>query len=303
MCYSMAKQGPCVTRWVFTLNNYTDENVNTLKEKLCESQVNYLIVGKEVGEKGTPHLQGCVNMKKKRRLTAMKKLIPGAHFEPAKGTDKQNKDYCSKEKVLIEIGQPQSQGKRNDLESALAVVKAAKGDLKSLDKDHAVVFAKYARGIRDCIATFGWDKDLERDWKTEVTVITGPPACGKSMLAKKLANGKDVYFKPPNHKWWTKYRQQEVVIINEFYGWIPHCEMLVLCDRDPTTVETKGGHVEFNAKHVIITSNAELWKWYAFDKFDPVALMRRVTSYLVWKDGDFVELSTLPFYCEYKYNY
>ena len=31
----------------------------------------------------------------------------------------------------------------------------------------------------------------------------------------------DAYWKPPNSKWWDNYAQEDVVIIDEFYGWLP----------------------------------------------------------------------------------
>jgi len=39
---------------VFTLNNYTDDEYNNL---LNHKEFKYVIIGKEIGEKGTPHLQ------------------------------------------------------------------------------------------------------------------------------------------------------------------------------------------------------------------------------------------------------
>ena len=66
----------------------------------------YLIYGREVGDEGTPHLQGYVQLKKITRLTGMKKLHPTAHWEVAKGTEEQNRTYCSKEGDFQEFGTP-----------------------------------------------------------------------------------------------------------------------------------------------------------------------------------------------------
>ncbi|RXN35108.1 replication associated [Labeo rohita] len=55
------------------------------------------VLGQEVGESGTPYLQGFVNLKTKRCLSMMKNwLSPRAHFEAVKGTDLQNDEYCTK---------------------------------------------------------------------------------------------------------------------------------------------------------------------------------------------------------------
>lgn len=63
-----------------------------------------IVVGKEVGESGTAHLQGFIKFKEMKRLSAVKKLLPRAHWEAAKGSDQQNLDYCSKEQVFIKRG-------------------------------------------------------------------------------------------------------------------------------------------------------------------------------------------------------
>lgn len=79
--------------WCFTLNNYEQNDIDTLTLHFegCE-----YIIGKEVGENGTPHLQGYVWFKSARSFKAMKKMIPNAHLEKAKGHKKSNYNYCSK---------------------------------------------------------------------------------------------------------------------------------------------------------------------------------------------------------------
>lgn len=85
---------PC-KRWAFTLNNYTKEQEEKLYKNLVLLDTNY-IYGFEVGENGTPHLQGYVEFKKKTRpIEAIK--IKEIHWEKCKGNRKQNIDYCSKD--------------------------------------------------------------------------------------------------------------------------------------------------------------------------------------------------------------
>lgn len=64
----------------------------------------YLIIGKEVGENGTPHLQGFAIMHKKTTLVGMKKIFPRAHLEVAKFGNKTNKNYCAKDGKFQEWG-------------------------------------------------------------------------------------------------------------------------------------------------------------------------------------------------------
>ncbi len=53
--------------WVFTVNNYPNEEYDGLMAKydVENVQIRYIVVGKEVGESGTPHLQRFIQMKAK----------------------------------------------------------------------------------------------------------------------------------------------------------------------------------------------------------------------------------------------
>ena len=71
----------------------------------------------------------------------------------------------------------------------------------------------------------------------------------------------------------------EVVIIDEFYGWLPFDLLLRVCDRYPLLVETKGGQTQFVAKVIVITSNSLPSNWYKSAYFP--SLVRRVTKWHV----------------------
>lgn len=95
---------PCI-RWCFTLNNYTNDEISSIVP-LINNNCKYAIVGREVGESGTPHLQGYIEFKNKKRPLSVfsNKRI---HWEKAKGDRQQNYDYCSKSNdLLITIGVP-----------------------------------------------------------------------------------------------------------------------------------------------------------------------------------------------------
>lgn len=90
--------------WCFTLNNYTDEEFETMKEYGHTNTVRF-VIGKEVGSKtGTPHLQGYFYHKNSQTLLRMKKLNKRAHWEQAKGSPEQNFKYCSKDGIIESKG-------------------------------------------------------------------------------------------------------------------------------------------------------------------------------------------------------
>ncbi len=79
----------------FTLNNYTEDDFTQLLSTFHDMKY---IIGKEVGESGTPHLQGYVEFGRQYSFKQVKELIgERAHIEKPKGTRKQNVKYCSKE--------------------------------------------------------------------------------------------------------------------------------------------------------------------------------------------------------------
>jgi hypothetical protein len=51
-------RGRSAARWVFTINNYCQEDEEKMLDLFQNSAVLSMCIGKEVGEQGTPHLQG-----------------------------------------------------------------------------------------------------------------------------------------------------------------------------------------------------------------------------------------------------
>lgn len=84
-------------RWCFTLNNPTEQEESMLQGMVSSGQANYLVFGRERGAEGTAHLQGYVEVPKKRTLSSMKSLLPRAHLEISRGSKESNRDYCTKE--------------------------------------------------------------------------------------------------------------------------------------------------------------------------------------------------------------
>jgi len=97
--------------WSFTINNYTQDDLERLERlgnmagNQMNSVVHYLIVGREVGEEGTPHLQCYIQFVKKIRLSQVKAHVgTRAHCEVSIGNASQNQVYCMKENNFHEFG-------------------------------------------------------------------------------------------------------------------------------------------------------------------------------------------------------
>lgn len=148
-------QGSRAKRWVFTLNNYTQDDIDYI-EGCCyeEEYFEYLVYGKEVGANGTPHLQGFFVLNDKKRLTWLKtNFSDTAHFEIAKGTNEQASDYCKKvnqnppcdpNEEVFEYGElPYEAGARTDLSEFRESVDSGIRDHLTLMRLHDSVWARH----------------------------------------------------------------------------------------------------------------------------------------------------------------
>lgn len=78
--------------WCFTWNNPSDDEILSINDW----DYKYLIFQKEVGQNGTPHLQGFIQFEKQTRLSALKKLSKRIHWEKRRGSPYEASHYCEK---------------------------------------------------------------------------------------------------------------------------------------------------------------------------------------------------------------
>lgn len=132
--------------WCFTLNNPTPVDVEYIDKLGVSSSVSYLVYGHEVGESGTPHLQGFVSFNERIRLQPAKAMISSqAHLECAKFPEKAA-EYCKKDGDFREFGKLEvKKGKRSDLEAFKDDVKLGSFSTKELREKHSKVFARFGQ--------------------------------------------------------------------------------------------------------------------------------------------------------------
>lgn len=229
--------------FVFTVNNYTDEEYARIRDSKIWS---YVILGEEIGEKGTPHIQGYGELVKRTRRETIHKFFNGrAHCENRRGTQEEAIRYCKKEGIFSEVGDKGNQGARGDLDR----IRIAAVD----DGMREVVRIGNLQQIRVAEKFLEYNED-QRDWKPHVTWLWGATGVGKSRKARELT-GDDVYCKNTGTKWWVGYDGHEDIIIDDFRdSWWDITYMLGLIDRYAFQVETKGGQRQMRAKKIIITS-------------------------------------------------
>lgn len=175
---------PGSKHWCFTLNNYNDEEHARLVALGSTPECEYIVIGRETGDSGTPHLQGYVCFVNRKTLASCKRLISDrAHLESARGTPLEASTYCKKDGDYYEHGNvPAGRGKRSDWELLLEFVTTL--DRRPTDKELWLKFpglrGRYQSGIRQMIETFhplrpAGQGDL-REWQSALEArIQDPP--------------------------------------------------------------------------------------------------------------------------------
>lgn len=265
-------------RAVFTLNNYTAEEENQLKD--AANQLRYLIYGREnAPTTGTKHLQGYAAGTTLKTIEGWKLLLGRrCHIEMARGSETSNIRYCSKEGETVEFGTPNAQGTRSDLQMAVQTLMDTKDNcpIQSVAESHPTTFIRYSRGIRDLASTLRLG--TERKHRTQLIIVWGYPGTGKSYTVRRAAaelEGEDETFSKSRGEWWDGYSNHKSVILDDYYGWLKWDELLKIADQYPYRVPIKGGFVPFTANRIYITSNKHPEDWYKFQGYDWTALKRR----------------------------
>lgn len=262
----MSPSSPQSARWCFTVNNWNEDNIKALACLPCK----YVAYGKETGANGTAHLQGYVVFVANKRLPAVKKILPTAHWEIAKGDTEQNVAYCSKDGDFTEHGErPKTRkqvGQSNADRYQDAVSKAKAGLLEEIDGE---LLTKYYRTYQQ----------MKKDFMAKPAPlpgtcglwIYGPTGTGKTHSV--CTQHPDRYIKPLN-KWWDGYQDEDVVHLDEIApshaAWIaPYLKKWA--DKWPFDAEMKGSAAQLRPKKIVVTSNYSIDEMgFAWEDLDAI---------------------------------
>ncbi len=276
--------------WVFTLNN-----PEGLLDPSLWPRASYCIYSEEVGETGTHHFQGYIELNGAHPLSTVKDFggLEGAHLEPRRGTQQQATAYAYKPTHPTFIDGPyvwgtiKAQGKRVDLEDVAKMVGEG-ASLAVIAAEHPSTFIKFHSGITKFQLLH--QPTRPDDYRPACLVFFGPGGSGKSTFATKIARylGNSIYRLPMSKgsgTYWDKYQQGDIVIVDEMNGnrFTPSF-LNSLLDGGAFQVPTHGGSTEFNSPYILITTNIHPKYWWrtAFKH----SLLRRLTIFPTFRRLD-----------------
>ena len=234
-----------------------------------------MVVGRERAPlTGTPHLQGYLHFEHGISFSGLKRLLPGVHFEKARGDGKSNQTYCTKEGDFFEVGAlPEEKGAKTQ-ELWRSLLKAAEEGRWDYIKDNQpriwITMKERLLSMRVPTSVV-LDGDTMNEW------WVGPTGSGKSRLAWQKYG--DLCYQKQLNKWWDGYDNQSVVIIEE---WSPKNDVTssalkIWADRYPFSAQIKGGMLQkIRPLKIIVISNYTIEDCFV-DSRDANPISRRFT--------------------------
>jgi len=253
--YNIKMPAKQVASFVFTFNNYSAEQVEQVKALSTQSR--YLVFGYEVGESGTPHLQGYCQLLKRVSLSKIGKMFPW-HVEPTQGTPVQASEYCKKSGNIEEFGTiatvetggamggEAEQARWREISDL-----AKEGRLDEIDAKYPKDYLRSYRMLKE-VAKDHMKKPLPNDHLAGIW-LHGPSGVGKSRSARAVY---PVYYEKLCNKWWDGYQQEETVIIDDVdknHACLGH-QFKLWADHYAFIAETKGGAIRIRPERIIVTS-------------------------------------------------
>ena len=211
-----------VRNYCVIINNYKDNDLELLQSIKC---IKYAIFGKEIGKKkGTPHLQGYVQLHNAKTMTALHKVLQESKvtkcaLKAARGDWQSNHEYCTKDADVTEWGEPKKQGKRIDIDALYADVKEGHSDFY-LQENHTKAYMRYYKAVDRIRQNFKqedarvklieefplegttlrkWQKATLKDLEEQSTrqikwIYDNKGNSGKTWLAKFLMRDRDAFY-------------------------------------------------------------------------------------------------------------
>lgn len=238
-------------KYQLTINNPEEHGLTheVIKTTVASSFPNcaYWCLCDEVGQEGTPHTHVYLVFENAVMFSTIQKRFYGAHIEPAKGSNQENRDYVCKEGKWAE-----SEKKETNLPETFEESGELPPEPERRQKYSEAVLtmlqdgASNAEIIRELPAAINHISNLDRARQTlleerfrtawrnlEVSYIWGKTGVGKTRSVMEKYGYENVYRVTNYVHPFDQYQGQDVILFDEFRGGIPLSDMLTYLDGYP----------------------------------------------------------------------
>lgn len=240
-------------KWQITINNPVDKGFthNSIKDILSTfKSCVYYCFSDEIGEEGTYHTHIYMCCSSAVRFSTIQNKFGGGHYEMAKGTSQENRDYVYKEgkwekDKKKETNLPDTheewgdlpverQGKRNDIDDLYDMIKSGMSDYEILEScpNYMLQLDKVER-VRQTVR----EDKYKNEWRTlSVTYVWGETGTGKTRMVMEKYGYANVYRVTDYDHPFDGYRGQEIIAFEEFRSDLKIGDMLKYLDGYPLSL-------------------------------------------------------------------
>lgn len=268
-----------------------------------------MVAGLEKTQAGTWHYQVALYYAKKKRISGpFKDALPdGVHIEVARGSWKQNKQYCmkglqpheeweakkasgpnyGKDAITIILGTEPARGQQTEYREIFEDMKEGILKLEDVIWQYPDLYSRYRGGFQALDSAIQ-KRTQNRFREVETVVLWGEAGVGKTRRAyeeaEAFAPGKILYpvtCGDGHNLWFDGYDGEECILIDDFYGQISFNFWLRLCDGHPLKIQKKGSFGYAAWRRIYITSNkcpCQWWPNLGERPWDKLEFRRRLTT-------------------------
>lgn len=266
-------------KYQLTINNpkdhgYTHEVIRANIETL--SNCLYWCLCDEVGQEGTPHTHVYLAFKNAVMFSTLHKRFYGAHIEPAKGSNQENRDYIRKEGKWADDAKHETnlpdtfeesgplpeepQRRQKDSEAILDMLTSGATNAEILREFPTTMSRlQHIEAARQTL--------LEEQYRTtfrelHVVYISGKTGVGKTRSVMEKY-GYDKVFRVTNYQHpFDSYAGQPVILFDEFRSSLPVSDMLKYLDGYPVMLPCRYADKVACFMQVYVVSNIPMEKQY-----------------------------------------
>lgn len=292
-------------KWQLTINNPVKWGLDhiRLKEILATIKpIQYWCISDEMGRAHHTHVY--IACSSPIRFSTLKNKFPQAHLEIARGTSEQNRDYVFKQgkwekdrkketnlsDTHEEFGELpiERRGARNDLIDLYDMIKEGASDAEILENNPE--YLNQIERMDKVRQTIVQDRFKNTFRKLKVLYIFGTTGAGKTRNIMEMYGYENVYRITNYLHPFDLYKNQDVVIFEEYRSSLPLSDMLNYLDGYPVILPCRYNDKMACYTKVYIISNIDLLNQYEdVQRLEPEtwkALLRRISNVIKYNaDG------------------
>jgi len=292
-------------KWQITINNPIEKGYTVEKIKDINSNFKSLVyycLSDETGEQGTFHTHIYIVFASAVRFSTLQKKYEGAHFEMARGTSEENRNYVFKigkweksekgttnhKESHFEFGDLpiERQGKRNDLDDLYDMIKSGMTNYDIIEDNPSYMLN--VDKIDRCRQILV-EREYADKWRDlQVTYVFGHTGTGKTRSVMDGFGYSNVYRVTDYVHPFDSYDGEDVIVFEEFRSSLRIGDMLKYLDGYPLKLPARYCNKVACFTKVFILSNIDLIEQYKDIQRDEygtwLAFLRRIQNIEVYSE-------------------